>query len=528
VRNFFTRKVKYILLSIFLISIVTVSIWYFFFYRCNQLPEEFEFLEGFETVNQCDHKEYSVKGIIYNIVELEDSVIFDFNLWDTENYESLYYENISVPINTFQIPFDVTYDGFGAVQLSIEFTRDNSNFFSRYILGEYDIASMRLDGLTLSEEEVTRAIDVLYAAVTVSPFVEDTEYNIISNETLNAVITDVFHDEGQYIPSLSDGFTNRQLYRPWALSRLLEYQDEYEIEIEEQEIIDMLSFDLDQWFEDSVNEGEIECLDDECEYEVEDLELEELGEGSYELDISGYQYNNSLACLMIMQISESMDLEDSIYKKYCDYDYVDESIEDSGYKSNESITYTWDDYINSLNIDILRFNEEGRDKYLHSSNISSILLDSYSLNKIYGEDILRKAEEREDFVINYLLENDAPYLKNICLVNMYLSFLKRDGHSDENHDGVIEKVSLLFNPLNKDILELIEDDVYGASLCLDGGGFEGSLNYENLRDDLILKTLLINLYDDNQKRGIWINDEYDIRINARFLKSLLDYMEDSL
>ena len=514
--NMSAQKKKLTILSILLVlCVLGLGYWYFFMYRCGVLPKEYEFLERFVVRNECKEREYKVKGIMYNIREGEDGnkILFDFNAWDTESRESLYYENIQISKDKISGEFEVIPDNYGAVEIVMKFEK------GIFTLKNYNLENLSVDELKLTEEKYAEVFNTVYTAITRSPLADDNEYQSIPSEELNAVITEVMWvDEiNEYGPSLTNSFTNNQLYRPWLLSYIYKNKLDTVSTVGKQEIIDMLLFDIDEFFDKLLLENPItECYEPAmCE------DVLNSPENNVEEEYKKYQFSNSFACLMVWQITENLDLDNNeIITKYCDKGYFENSMNNMYPEVVELIDDALDRYVSLLNLSILDKNPENRDVYFHSSNIASILADTYAFKNLYNEDINKGLESRINEVLNYMDLYGAPYLKNICSISYFSNLALGDSaFKDSSTIKLIgDETNKVFSPMSKGLLELIDDDPYGSLLCFESNDEE---TIKSIKKIEILKIINLNIYNDTKRGGIWIKDEYDIRVNARFLHLLM-------
>ena len=528
--NSSAQSKKLTILSIlFVLCVLGLGYWYFFVYKCGVLPSEYEFLERFVVRNECKEREYKVKGIMYNIRDGEGSnnIVFDFNAWDTESRESLYYENIEVGKDRITGEFEVVPDNFGAVEIDLKFEK------GILTLKDYTLESLSVEELKLTEEKYNEVFNTVYTAVTKNPLIIDEKFSHIPypSEESNAVFTEVRHrdlfpdqieeikEAGEiYVPEVYDGYTNKLLYRPWVLSYLYTQQNELglELNIQKEDIVNMLMFDYEKYRSDLIAELQKEVVVcEDCDPEAT------LEKGGKPIDKSKYQESNSFACLMIYQIFQNLNLEEeSLMDKYCDFEFFESSIDSYIEKINLIEKFSVMEYVGILDAQILTFNEEDRYSPLHSSNTTSILVDTYAARKLSGIDLNQKLSERIDFVLDYIIGYGVPLLKNVCAVSYFTSLIL-----EENEDGLNNKEELklisnkteeMFSPINKKIFQLMDDDMHASLLCL-----ETNSNTSKLLDVQLLKLVNLNFFKNDEIIGIWEKKEYDARINARFLKLLM-------
>lgn len=517
--NSSAQKKKLTILGILLVlCVLGLGYWYFFMYKCGVLPSEYEFLERFVVRNECKQREYKVKGIMYNIREGEDSnnILFDLNAWDTESRESLYYENIEVGKDRITGEFEVIPDNYGAVEIGMKFEK------GIFTLKDYNLESLSVEELKLTEEKYNEVFNIVYTAITRSPLMDDNEYQVVPSEELKAVITEVewINEINGYGPSLTNSFTNNQLYRPWLLSYIYKEGWSEVAEVEKDEIVDMLLFDIEAFFDNlKIVSLTTECSEPAMCEDVSNNNTEDVVESDYK----GYQFSNNLACLMIWQISQNLSLEDNeIITKYCDEDYFEESMDDIYPEMGEYTTDSLDNYTSLLNVSSLQENPENeQEDFFHPSNISSMLADIYALRHLYNENINSGLENRINDVLNYIYLYGAFYLRNICSVSYFSDLLINDPEFSNNPDMTLtlQKTKELFSPISKGMLELIDDDQYASLLCFES--FSNEETTKEIKKAEILKIITLFTYNDSEKVGVWINDKYDIRTNARFLKLLM-------
>ena len=513
------KQVLIILLILLSLCLGGLVYWYFFNYKCGVLPNEFEFLEKFNTRNECRQKEYEIKGVIYNIREKEGDVIFDLNIWDKDTRESSYCENLKLPRNSFKGNFELTEGNWNAVK-------------AKLILYGSGRKEIEIDELKMTGEEYSEVFNTVYEAITEGPLLIDEKYLHVPypDDGSNAVFTEVRHrdlfpeqveeitEAGElYIPEVYDGPTNKILYRPWILSYLYTKQGELGIEISKDSVIDILSFDYEQYRKsliENLQKGTEECID--CSIEPpEDSTGEPINQ-------SNYVESRTFTCLMLYQIQQNLELGDnSLIRGYCDYEYFEHSIDEYIDKNKLTKDYTLEEYLGIIDSQIISENIEDRYSPLHSSNVSSILIDEYASRKLNNITIDSSWEELVNYVLDYILDYGAPYLKNVCAISYFSNELLGEKIPVELSDinSISQKTMGMFANIDKRMIELMEDDIYASLICLEG--YDG-IEIENQIDEItrvqLLKILNLYMYENDEILGIWKDKEYDVRINARFLK----------
>ena len=511
------RKVLIILVILLLSCLGGLIYWYFFNYKCGVLPNEFEFLEKFNTRNECRQKEYEMKGVIYNIREKEGGVIFDFNIWDKDTRESSYYENLELPRNSFKGNFELTEENWSAVE-------------AKLILYGSGRKEIEIDELRMTEEEYSEVFNIVYEAITEGPL--NTKEEIVfgtkpegsvyvgvrKRESYSESELSLVPENLKYFAYVYDGFTNKSLYIPWILSYVYSYKDKLGgiIKIDKEDVLASLDSVYNTKIEIEKSNAE-STPNPNCQPKTENY-------NPLIIDDTRYEKSNSFACLMLYQISEnigSVDIE--VFDEYCSIGYFESSIQDYIQETEFSYNYSLPDFLEILDIEEFKKNGEDWRSPLHSSNTISILVDTYGARKLNEIDLEENLQERVLFVLNYLMNYDAFYIKNICSISQFSNLLIKDNSENlkTEMESINKEIDSIFFPVGEDILKLSEDDIYGTSLCLEEYEGLSKSEVQKLIKLLIYKAVELNLYDDKEIRGIWGDLEYDIRVNSRFLKLLI-------
>jgi len=524
------RKNLTILIVFFFLCLGGLGYWYFFKSKCAELPKGMDFMERFVVVNECSRKEYKVKGIIYNIRNQGMEMVFDFNAWDAETKESLYYEDIEVERKYLSGDFDMEEENFGAVSIGIVIEPRDLGDKVFMVVGDdkeestSDVVSLNVDELRLTEEEYNNVLTLVYRAIVDGPLIEDYQSNFDSLKEKNLVFTEVrhkslFEDNNQppyeYLGEPYNGYVNKLLYRPWIISYVygdIEAKEILAKDITKEDIVEMIvaAKEIDLSTEPSkCGDGDISC------YSIADP----TGRDNPPVDKTDYQKSNSFACLMMYQISQNIQLNDfDIIGKYCNPVAFEESVEEYIKETEISEEYSLIDYLGILDPEVLTLNGEGRYSPLHSSNTTSLLADTYGLRKLYGSKV--EMDNRIDFVLDFVLARGALFLKNTCAISYFANLVAQEGDFGDKDTlaQIATNTEDLIVSLSSQVLRLIEDDYYGAFLCLEDYSGNREKEYRKLSKALLFKIITIDLYNDGEKLGLWQNREYDIRFNARFMK----------
>jgi hypothetical protein len=475
------------------------------------------FLYRHLTFKNCQEREFVWQGVIFNLKVEGESIVFDFNDWDLINRESVYHENINLPLNKNISDLDINNANYLPVRLEVKMVRKRNSLWNRLFVCEEEVQEFSLEEISFTEEEYNSVVEVLKSAINQSPLAEDVRGAELGNSGIpvgRGFITFVEEVEGDYRKRMMDMQLNLSLYRPWILSYIYDFGDK---EVEKNEIVKLLKFDINELTIDMVGE-------DRCQFEdVESEEGEKIQEEPIrKLDLTRYQYRNRLACTILAQIEENIggfdDEKIYILEKYCSLDYFNTSIEDTIEELKEDISDTAkQDYIFALEQSVLDSEQDDAEGIVFPpSNISSLLVDSFMLNRLYSEVEGRPLEVEVNFVINYVFWSESFNLENICSIKYFTDIYL------ENRRGntVFDKMSSITNEIVSspeiEISKRLDEDPSVIFLC-----FEESDIESNFLRSFILKTISLNLYDNEERLGIWINDTYDVSVNARFLKLLL-------
>lgn len=83
---------------------------------------------------------------------------------------------------------------------------------------------------------------------------------------------------------------------------------------------------------------------------------------------------------------------------------------------------------------------------------------------------------------------------------------------------------MFLEDINK-TLSLLDTSSYASFLCIEA--YQEDMELRDLFLSRVFKSVYVNLYNDDNKKGIWENDNYyNIRTNARLLKILLENYEE--
>ena len=158
------KKTVLIILSILLfLCLGGLVYWYLAIYRYSSSPSDYEYLQNFLKNDSKKEKSYIVTGTIYNINTDDETIFFDFNAWDLNNYDSLYIEDLSLPYSKYigaENPLD---QELIPIVFEINFTAEEpSSLFKKqtYILDNWNVQVLELDKEEL-ETELKQTYDYL-------------------------------------------------------------------------------------------------------------------------------------------------------------------------------------------------------------------------------------------------------------------------------------------------------------------------------------------------------------------------------
>jgi hypothetical protein len=152
-----------IILSVLLFLCLTaLGYWYVTVYRCNIIPISYEFLESFDIKNNCKEKVYEVKGIIYNINLAENYTTFDFNAWDIENKNSLYWDKISLPLDKYKGDIGIFSQEILPVEIELSFV-SNKEWVKEILQKQsFQLNTWDIQNLEINKEELETKLEQTY------------------------------------------------------------------------------------------------------------------------------------------------------------------------------------------------------------------------------------------------------------------------------------------------------------------------------------------------------------------------------
>jgi hypothetical protein len=522
------RKILTILIVLFLLCVGGLVYWYYFRNRCVSLPKEYEFLNRFIVKDECGIKEFKVKGIVYNIRDEDGKVKFDFNAWNTETRESLYYEGIGFERDDYEGDFEMSEGNLGAVEMIVEMSSSNEALRSSLK------RVCRVTPLKFTEDSYDNLMGILYDVIVNGPVSEYASFKGLEEglekNKEGFFVTAVAYEDGTYYPYLVDGGVAARLYKPLVLSSLIDsgYANKYtwiskKNVYDAESIMGIVRFDLKNFLMDFEKEmlakvapEESLCVAGECGGF--------LGDFSADIPQLGYQ---KLGCMLMYEIFNNLNYawQEGDYKEYCDIDELREISQEVEMDIMDDDLYI--DFFKDLRLEELVGKGRKNEQLFFRSEISkdlSFLLDYFYALRLYGLDI-----EKEDLdqdlgnVVNHLILYDKVSLGDTCLLLSYLNVLKQEGLGSQEWISTREDIINLLYSSSGDLLKLIDENPYYGVLCLDSLMKEEG--FEDMASSLVIRIMNMNFWDEgieSNRTGLWMDGEYDIRFNSKYFKLLLE------
>lgn len=511
------RRIILIFLLLAISSILFFIILLVKFYSCVKLPNEYSFLESHFTSKSCYEKKYSVKGIIYNTnVDSDSDITFDMNLWDLNENNNIYLNNLSIlkkDINHRDIEKLTDYQ---AITLEVSLNKNTSKILRNF--PNTTKVVVKADELNFTKEDIILIQESILEAILVSPLKTFPQNNPYPEKPINAVTTEA--DFENKVLNFGNGRDNKQLYAPWALSFLL--NSEVLREIKKEDIIKMLEYNDITFNLENGDNPYTQCQDPGI-CESNDISNEK----SYSLSDNVFHLNNSLSCLMISEIFYNLNYRDDyILSQYCPLDIFKESISEllATTETDTSIQSSITSYLQSLSVDRITSKEQfyTENDSLSFSNFSSTLLDSYSVNNVYGK-VLTDLEIKEQiiFITNTIVEKNDFFLKDICQIDYFLNLISKQQNSNILKEPDTQNVinyGRVFSKASERLLKLTETNLNNWYFCLNTDDLP-------LSKSLLLRAYYLNFMNNKTEVGIWYDGKYNIKDNAYFIKVITEYKD---
>ncbi len=500
-----------ILSILFVLCILGLGYWYFFMYRCGILPRGYEFLERFVVENKCGEKEYKVRGIMYNIREEGSNFIFDLNAWDTEKGESLYYKDISLNLDWSA---DKDIQDLGSIPRNILLTVN---------LSEDSLITFKLEDLKLGEEIYLDSQGILYDSIK--------NFNKLEKDNLESVTTEVYDiksesGDTETFYHNTDGFYNLTLYQLWIDSYLFKnagkensnFFDVSSIANFESMTANFLKNREDRREMEATSEGG-SCDDKECESK-DFITVNE--------EISHIQ-NSSFGCNMIKEIDNNIGdrrFFNLLSKEFCNINGIKKDIENLQNKKQE-VFVREEDLLQSLSLSriVEKSNYEVTEEMLPLENSINFLPDILIVKDMgIGSFETFALEMAKDSLIYEYIYRGEIGVRDVCSL-AYASKVASQYSDDPFFLEILNNIKLMFlEDINK-TLSLLDTSSYASFLCIEA--YQEDMELRDLFLSRVFKSVYVNLYNDDNKKGIWENDNYyNIRTNARLLKILLENYEE--
>lgn len=476
------RKILIMLIFFLLISLSGLVLWYLFYYRCNLSITNFESFDGFIASNSCKERKYSVKGILYNIDEKEDDVTFDFNAFDEKHNESIYIENISLPVSSrTELEKVMSNSELMPVNIDIQFTR--SSLFEDYTLKSFTISK-----LEISKEEIADTLKKMYVAIKDNGNIEIPNYDEYSGLPFAQV--DIVND---LLGFKTIGYNVYPLYRPLVETSLLNtpLKDEILGEYSSSDITTYLN---------KVSKFKTTTLD-------KDKSEEEKTNASKIFPFG---------CVLAEKLINSENLEnearDIILNEYCNIDELTEKL-NSITDSRKSYEYDMNDLIGSINLNRITIDDTSEN--LSDWNIS-IISDVSSAERIYNTSLLtdEKKEILQSSLATILVTNNELTLNNVCKI----------ASVSEKDSDIYERIKILFIEGISKGLKLIDSDIHSILWCLEA--YKEDEDFNDFYTSILMKLYYTNIQEKKGVYGLWNKNKLTLEGNSKFFSILLDKYEN--
>ena len=509
-----TAKIKliFILILLLIINLTGLAYWYFFIYKCKVLPSQYQFLEGFVVENNCREKEFLVNGYVYNAKIDGNNFVFDLNSWNKENRSSVYKSDLSLNLDLFENE-EVKLSQISNLSTELKIRISSSG----------DIKSWSLIPIKLENGTYTKVIESIYENLVT--------FNKNENKLLGAITTEVFKGKNkdgstEILYHNSDSLYDLTLYKLWIDSFFMKNADDkgingYSKILSSNNLSEIALNFLDE--RENVTNARIELTDTaiaeggSCPSAKEALIIEE----------KSYLQKHSLGCTLVEEIYQNgldENVKALLSNEFCNIANVKKDIESMTTTSLSS--YTEEDLLQSINIDRIskKTNYVVIDEMLPLENYLNFIADTFIIQNNYPNLFDNQALNIVKLsVIDQILYRENFGINDLCTL-AYSTKVASQYTKETFYKDVLNSIKTVLLEDITNTSKLFDESSYASFLCT-----EVYKEDEDLKEFLfsrIWKSIYLNLYDEQDKKGLWEDDGYyNIRTNTRFLKLLLENYE---
>lgn len=498
------NKILTILIVLLIFCLMGLGYWYVSSIRSQKYPFLDDSTKGLGT--------NVTKGFIYNTRIEENSYIFDFNSWNEEKRESNYEKGIVLDLEKYkgdvkELPTDQN--------LSIVLTTKVG------LMG--NLQEWKLEEFKLTEGSLKDLIKNLYTNVSTFNMAKDdtlvpgditTEVYKYSNRETNE-IKETSHNSG--------GVTSLTLYPFWMDSYILKYKESLGLEIEVEDLITKVNEYVrkKEEYDNQIKEiyERLTCENNDCEYpDPEDLV------------VTSHFQSNSLGCDLIKEIlvnTNNREVVTILQRDFCNKENIQEDLK--FFSKSPEYVYNKEDLLAPIDIGLLedRPNKEFSDFMIPPENVVNFISDSLVTKEVNGLTLSQvDIQNIELWAIQsfFLGARESIGIKDVC--NLAYSIKSAQNYREEPfYDEILTRIKeVLLEDLDR-TLSLFDNSVYASYMCLEAYKEDNEL--KNILYSRVYGSLLLNLYNEDNKKGIWENDDYySVRTNSRLIKILLENYEN--
>ncbi|MHC1716779.1 MAG: hypothetical protein AB9915_02780 [Candidatus Dojkabacteria bacterium] len=490
-----------ILISLLSLSLIALVAWYFFIYRCNQIPSKYNIFSKYITSNSCQKTSISMQGILYNMRKEGENLTFDLSVWNKDTKESEEIKNITIPFNE-NIQKELANTKYIApVEISFDIQK---KYKYLVILQDNGKEEWVLKKIGIAEEKYLQTIKNLYSILTDKSLT-------INGETYDFPILSQYILENEEIKNLQTvGYKDlASLYRPYIQILTKENKNS--------SLNSLLAKELNlKEYMNGLNQyikNELSSTSEETKEEDKDSVL-----------ISEYTYFG--ACSLVKEIVTQTKLSEEekslLVKEYCNFGNLEETLANI---KKLNLRYTINDLIGNINTYNLAIKE--RDESAADVTNPYLASDLLSFADLTGNSNTSKSDIYNLASIstaNTLLSEAQIYLKDFCEL-MYSEYL-----TEKNFDlkrNIPENMfrTLLDQDTSK-MVEYMSEEIESGLLCMLSEHTD--IFVSEFYNSILTKYLLVDVYArQGRENGIWDGNTFKITDNARLYELLLRQYEDT-
>ena len=480
------KKLLIIFTSLFLLCLAA-SLFLFFINTkkdCNFEDEQYLF----HRRKDCSNLTYEATGIFFQPKINEQNVEFSSNFWNTENNQT-FYEKFSVPVSKLSIENRITNSSsLVAIQLTSIFKEKKpSNFLSKK---SYELEKIIIKEIPLDFNNYISQIDSVISAMDDGP---------VKGQTNDMRVLSAILRNNDYEISYSDGGFVSSLYRPWLYSYIVHYNYSNNLKPITSYIEEEYSLITKEIERVKDKDPAIKCPSGETD--------------PFKADVT-----SDFSCRILLDIYHN-DKTVNV-KKYlqslCSENYFHYILSE-----REDYPYKFEDFIASINTERIiaaGVYQPVPDEKLVITNASSFLVNFHARSILAGKpESFISTDDYLDKIAYYLIWEKAFDPENLCSIIYDSTIL--DKKTAQIYNKVLD--SLTIDP--ETTLKIFEQNPYGSLICQES--FKNEKKDEKIYS--LMRVALFRILDhyfyaNDQIQGYWINDQYDIKTNARVIKLLLE------